>query len=793
MERPQVTLELMRRPLFALSLAVALGAWLGRDAGQSEAWLLLVLAAWALALCLAKARPWLAAVALLAASLAIGAAAAAAERARYDAASLGPWLDAEAPEGPVQIEGRAAADAGERDGRTALLLDVASVAVGVHTQALAGRARIAIAGEAKPPAIIEGDRVRLWTSVWRPEGFGNPGAADPREAARLEGTHAVGYCKSGLLVSVESGACSDWPARIAAWRAAIRRRLEALVPAGQEQAVVKAMVLGDRTALDRETADAFKVAGTYHVLALSGAQVALVAALVLGALRRAGVPPAPTALAVSLLLVLYAALVGGQVPVVRATLLAVVVLLGLALDLDSDLVNLLGLAAGLLLLARPADIADLGFQLSFAATLGLLVLEPPLRRFLPRLPLGLDMALAASLGAQLALAPLLALHFHRLAPAALLLNLVAVPLATAVLLIGAAAAAVSALPALAHLLGVAAFWTAHALLLSGTIVREVPWLDARVPTPSWTLILLHVGALALLASGRRTLLATGLAAATTLLFASGWPHWPRDSGVLQLTMLDVGQGDALVLRSPHGRLWMIDAGGSYDGRFDVGENVVGPYLWDRGVRSLDGLLLTHPHPDHVGGVPFLVRSFGVGEVWEGVAPRLDRGYAILDQALRAAGVARRSVSRGVWLDWDGVRLGVLGPSPSGPPPLVTRNDDSVVLAVTFGATRFLLTGDIEATGEAALRLEPVAILKVPHHGSRTSSSPAFLEATAPRIALVSVGRRSPFGHPHPEVLERYRRAGIRVFRTDRDGAITVATDGRSLSLRTERGGAQGVQ
>jgi competence protein ComEC len=407
--------------------------------------------------------------------------------------------------------------------------------------------------------------------------------------------------------------------------------------------------------------------------------------------------------------------------------------------------------------------------------------------------LRLDLALAASLGAQLALAPLLALHFHRLAPAALVLNLVAVPLATAVLLLGAAAAAAGFVPALGRLLGLLAFWAAHGLLASGTLVRGVPGLDARVPTPAAGLVAAHVFVLVLLACGWRRRLCAALAVGTSVLFVLGSPHWSRGSGRLELVMLDVGQGDALVLRSPRGRLWMIDAGGSYDGRFDVGENVLGPYLWDRSVRALDGLLLTHPHPDHVGGAPFLVRAFRVGEVWEGVAPRHDPGYLILDQALRAAGVPRRSVCRGVTLDWDGVGLEVLAPAPVGPPPAITRNDDSVVLEVSFGEIRFLLTGDIEATGEAALRLGPVAVLKVPHHGSRTSSSLALLAASAPRVALISVGRRSPFGHPHLEVLERYRQAGIRVFRTDRDGAVSLQTDGRSVSLRTERGGEQGVQ
>jgi competence protein ComEC len=524
------------------------------------------------------------------------------------------------------------------------------------------------------------------------------------------------------------------------------------------------------------------MAGTYHVLALSGAQVALVAALLNVALRRLRASPVVSALLVSAALAFYCAFVGGDVPVLRATVMAIVVVMGRALDLDGDAANLLGLAALLLLAQRPSSIGDIGFQLSFAATFGLVLLTPAVVRRLPALPLRAELALASSLSAQAALMPLLARHFHRLAPAALILNLVAVPLSSAVLLAGfgvliASAAAPPLVPAAAGL----AWLSARGLLLSGEVVRRLPWLDVRVAAPALGPALVALGGLAAFARGRGRGLAVW--AAGTLCLVAGWGPRTID-GRVRVTFLDVGQGDAIVVRSPNGRTFMVDTGGSYDARLDVGEAVLGPYLWHDGSPVVRTVVLTHAHPDHVGGVPFLLRAFPVREVWEGLAPRHDRAYDDLAAVLAGAPVTRRAVVRGLAADWDGVHVEVLGPSPPSRPPWRTRNDDSVVIALRYGEVSVLLTGDVEARGEAALDAPRVFALKIAHHGSRSSSAPAFLAAASPQVAVVSVGDHSRFGHPHPEVVERYARAGIRLFRTDRDGAVTLTTDGQRVWMST---------
>jgi competence protein ComEC len=327
-----------------------------------------------------------------------------------------------------------------------------------------------------------------------------------------------------------------------------------------------------------------------------------------------------------------------------------------------------------------------------------------------------------------------------------------------------------------------AWIAAHALRRSADLVTAVPALDVRVPTPSVTTLALYAGGLAGLLRGRRRRVSAALLGLGTLGLIVGPGPRPAD-GRLHLTALDVGQGEALVVTSPRGRTLLVDAGGLAGRRFDVGEAVVAAYLWSQGVRRVDALGVSHAHPDHVGGVAFVVRALGVGEVWEGPAARADPGWRALDAELRAAGVTRRALAAGARLSWDGVEIEVVGPPAPSSPPWRVKNDDSLVLRLRFGGVRLLLTGDIEAAGEARLAGR-VEVLKVPHHGSRTSSTPAFLGATGARAALLSAGAGNVYGHPHPEVVARYARAGTRLLRTDREGAVSLASDGRRLWTRS---------
>jgi competence protein ComEC len=768
----------MSRPLLLLAVAFAAGSAVGSDIGAFGAALLLGLSGLALGAAVVRHSSW-SKLALVAAAFGVGAAAAGVEAAAYEGQPLGQWLAGTDTTAPRLLEGVALGDARDAPNRFSLVLDAERGALP------AGRVRIEIGGLAARPEIIDGDRLRVFASLAPPRGYRNPGSYDVRAAASHDGIVATGYCKSPKLLTVlgrgDVGLLRDLTAR---GRQSARRVLRRWILPGAEEGLVRAMVLGDRTGVEPETADAFRAAGTFHVLALSGAQVALLAALLLGGLRLIRAPPAVLALITAVTIAFYAAFVGGDVPVVRAALMTIVVVGGRALDLDADLANLLGLAALVLLVHRPSNVFDVGFQLSFGATLGLMLLTAPFLALFPRLPLRLDAALAGSLAAQSALLPLLASQFHRLTPAALVLNLVAVPLSGAVLLAGFAVLAVAWSATLAAWAGNIAWVAAHALLRSCEPASWLPGLDPRVATPPLVAILVYAAGVAALWRGQSRWRSFGLLGLGTLLTVM--PRSAVGDGRLRLTVLDVGQGDGLVLRSPSGRVRLVDAGGTYDGRFDIGEAVVAPYLWSQGIGRLDSVLVTHAHPDHAGGLPAIVRGFRVGDAWEGPAPRNDLVYDALDAALSKAKVTRRAVARGMSEVWDGVEIRVLGPVPEGRRPWRTRNDDSVALELVFGDVHFLLTGDVEAAGEARLEVGKAQVIKVPHHGSRSSSSAAFVRRVSPRVALISAGFRNHFGHPDPAVVARYRQVG-RVLATLDEGALTVSTDGQRIWVETYEG------
>ena len=692
--------------MLALAAFLALGAWIGDGLERRVALLVVAVSLAAVGLAL-RASPGMALAAAAAAALGLGAAAAGIERLAYERTPLRAFVArAEAPR-LVHLRGTAVDDAWPRDRLQSVDVDATTATAEGRPLELSGRVRLHVVTDSVEPLVRGGDQVDVWAELRAPRGYANPGSVDAEALARIDGLHAVGFCKSARLLERRRGPPGHvWLEAARGARRWARGVLRAALPEGRERAVVLAMTLGDQRAIDEETAESFRVAGTYHVVALSGAQVALLAGGLAFLLRSAGAGPLLQAALLTPALAFYATLVGGEVPIVRATVMALVALWGRAVDLDVDVANLLGVAAAGLLLAQPSAIGDVGFQLSFAATLGILVLTPVVQRGLPRLPLGLTLAVAASVASQLALWPLLAARFHRVAPAALALNLVAVPLSGLVLLTGLALLAASVVPGLAAVLAPLAWLSANLLLRTGDLVRAWPSLDVRSPDPGTAAVCVYLAGLVAIAQRKRPV-------AALLLLAGGmvgmqWPAPPAD-GRLHVDILDVGQGDAIVVRTPAGRVWQVDAGGTATG-FDVGEWVVAPYLWSLPVRRLEGIAVSHAHVDHVGGVPFLLRHFAPKAVWEGPAPRTDVAYRTFDKAARV--VARQSVWAGTVTTVDGIRLEVLAPRPAGAPPPRTRNDDSLVLRVSFGAVSFLLTGDAETAGEEALPSRRATVLKL---------------------------------------------------------------------------------
>lgn len=772
-------------PLVPLALAwaagVAASAWLAVPTPWLVAGAGGLLAAAATALALRRER--IATAGLL---LAVGAVA----LLRVHPQPLPPeHIAALAGEGPVTVEGTLAEEPVRwAPDRMRLLLEVDAAWDDEARRPATGRLLLTIYGESAE-ALGEGQRLWARVRLHPPVGFRNPGAFDYPAHLRREGIALVGSGRGDRLGALTADA-PPWPVRVRRWAVAMMR---ARLPEGSA-ALLAGLVLGERSALPSETDEAFRRAGVYHVLAVSGSNVALVAASVFVTLALLGVPRRATALVAAAVLAGFALVVGGQASVLRATVMGLLILLGMLLERESRVGNALGLAALLLLAWRPADLWDPGFQLSFAATAGIVYAAPALQGALEarRWPRVIAVAVAVSLTAQGAVTPIMAAHFNQLSLVGVAANLAVVPLAGAATTLGLLAVLVAALSEALGGLLFDALWVLLLLLrLAVWAAAAVPSAMVHLPAPGWAAIATWYAALLLLPHASARPWARGAAASLLALAValSAWPWLRPGDGRLRVAFLDVGQGDAVVIDLPEGERMLVDGGTGGAGRFDAGERVVAPFLWNLPARRLAVVAATHSDADHAGGLAAIMRGFRVGEVWEN--GRWTAGSEETVRAVERSRVPRRVLAAGQRI-WVGSALvTVVNPPPASPdaPPApgggpVSNNDHSLVLRLDWRGLSLLLTGDLSRDGERALldRGPPLRslVLKVAHHGSRFGTSRPFLEVARPGIAVVSVGARNPFRHPAVETLERLAAAGARVYRTDRDGAVILETDGARL-------------
>ncbi|HYL78781.1 MAG TPA: ComEC/Rec2 family competence protein [Bryobacteraceae bacterium] len=714
------------------------------------------------------------------------------------------------------------------------------------------RARVTLAirdGEIPPP-LSYGQLIEIEARVRPIRNFQNPGAFDYQSYEARSGIYWTASAAEGSRVAIQPGRCgSRFFAAIFTLRTAALNRLESLYQGNPyATGMLEATLIGETRKLEKIWTDHFRRTGTYHMLVIDGLHITVLAAFLLFLLRLCMLPELGALAITAGGAWLYAMVSGLNAPAVRAAGGFTLYVVCRYFYRRRRLLNLLAAVAIIYLLYDPGQLFEAGFQLSFLsvaaiAALAIPMLEASSAPFAgglrgisessrdPRMPprpaqFRLELRLLAetlhyyvripqvwllrllAFGArlvffaweiavistviQIGLALPMAIYFHRISLSGLSANIIVVPLLGLVVPIGFVAIFTGW-----HVPAAIAEW----LLAAGEKVANWHLLlepDCRVlDPPLWLSIAFSIALLALAFAIRRSR-AWGFAATSAALGLFALIFWhpfaPQvHRGELELTAVDVGQGDSLLVSFPNGKLMLVDGGGvlSFGRRskpkIDIGEDVVSPYLWSRSIGKVDVVALTHAHDDHAAGLPALIDNFHPTELWTGATPE-SASWSAVEAKARARKVKITAMQSGRIFDFGGTRIEIVSPPADYALADRPQNNDSLALRITYGRRSFLLTGDMEKPMElrAIAGGEPLHadVLKVGHHGSNSSSTDLFLDAVSPAFAVISDGFENSFRHPHPQVLARLAAHRATTLRTDRQGLITIRTDGDRLTLET---------
>jgi competence protein ComEC len=684
-----------------------------------------------------------------------------------------------------------------------------------------------------------GDAIRFRTRLKVPHNFQNPGGFDYVKYLRYKGVMVRGFIKdSAGIVILRENQGNTFKLHLERFRTYLKKFImeNSSSPEGE---IIQAMILGDQKEIPKDVMENFNKTGTTHIIAISGFNIGIIAFLSFIVIRlimksstylllRFNIVKVSTVFAI-VPVISYSFIAGMGISVIRAAIMAVTFMIAIIFGKDRDLYNSLVLAALIILVVSPTSLFDISFQLSFMAVWAILFITPRLAVMIPdgsheemsryrawamQIYRNILMFIIVSLSATLGTLPLIVFYFNRISTVVLLSNLFIVPV-LGIIAIPVCTAIIIAAP-LSH--GLALFF----LHISSFIVKisismvdffaSFPGSSFFLSTPTFIEIsayyLFLIVAVKLIdawkkkesdtAESRSFLrpyrLRVAAAALSFFFVIDAFYLYVKDRGNenLVVTAIDVGQGSSALLRLPGGKKMLVDGGGMYDNSFDIGKYVLAPFLWHERISHIDIVVLTHPHPDHLNGLIYILSNFNVNEVWTNGETGESDTYKDFMKIVTEKNITHRLMSERVGdIKINNVTISIL--NPRGTIALKNdllrkfdkTNDDAIVMKIAMGNVSVLLPADISEPSEMRIidahKDIRSQVLFAPHHGGFTSSTVPFLNRVQPEIAVISCGRDNVYNDPHPDVLTRYFRRGTRVLRTDINGAINITTDGTNVA------------
>lgn len=685
--------------------------------------------------------------------------------------------------------------------KTSFSLELSDLKIDQNWYLVQGLVKVSLYGEKK---VIPGDKLLLGGSLIQPKSLRNPGGLNYR--AYLANQHIFGLLRVKeqdvfkIISSVKAFSFTRGVFRL-------KQKLGKIIFTNLENpqaALLSAILLGERSRLAEGIKDLFLDTGTIHILAISGLHVGLIALILVVLLRFLRLQRRFVFVITILCLVFYAYLCGARPSAVRATIMAVVVLTGYLLNREANIYNSLGLAGLIILVANPQHLFSVGFQLSFISVISIVYFTPRLEKFFWGYVAGGELghrgflfylirAFSVSVAAWIGAAPLVAYHFNIVSPIAIFANLVVIPLLFLAVTTGLTFLVFASFwPALGAILAWSCWLTLLILVKTIRSFSMMPFGFFHCVSPSVFFFFGYYGVLLLVFNHKKLNLSLARLWIILALIANVliWrPYFTATSGNLSVTVLDVGHGDAIFVEFPQGETMLIDGGPG--GENDAGKWVVLPFLRNKGINTINTVILTHPDEDHVGGLVSVLENIEVDYVFDSGISKKSKSYHNYKAAAEKGAQYYHSIKRGEQIiGFADVELLVLHPANT---PLegtgADINNKSVVVKIIYNRVSFLFCGDIQKEGIAGLlRYAPLlksTVIKVPHHGSNEGKVEDYLfQAVSPQLALISVNKNSRFGFPAPESIDRLKKLGVRIYNTAKYGAITVSTDGEDIWVST---------